>query len=111
MGMLSVLPLPGRVAELLGITNFALMAETQWTSGNLNDAPNGVTVILCWNNSAAFSNLPVIDNNNNATLFTFKYHNKYASTGGIQFLLHGNFTDRCYIRWISNGVWSSWTTL
>ena len=99
------------VAELLGITNFALMAEEQWTSGNLNDAPNGATAILCWNNSAAFSNLPVINDNNNATLFTFKYHNSYASTGGIQFLLHGSHTDRCYIRWISNGIWASWKEL
>ena len=100
------------VAGILGVTGYSLFKEYTWESGNLNDAPHGITYIHCWENTGSFTNMPISDRNANAILYSFRSEPKTNEiNSAIQFFLHGHTTGVCYFRCYSNGNWSAWKVI
>ena len=99
-------------AGLIGVSGNSLFKQYAWSSGNLNNAQHGITVIQCWENVSSFTNMPISDKNANAILFTLK--NIISSTSpetSIQFFLHGYRDGVCYFRCLSHGAWSEWKVI
>ena len=100
------------VAGILGVTGYSLFKGYAWESGNLNDAPHGITYIHCWENTGSFTNMPISDGNANAILYSFRSEPRTNEiNSAIQFFLHGYTTGVCYFRCYSNGNWSAWKVI
>ena len=100
------------VAGILGVTGYSLFKGYTWESGNLNDAPHGITYIHCWENTGSFTNMPISDRNANAILYSFRSEPRTNEiNSAIQFFLHGHTTGVCYFRCYSNGNWSAWKVI
>ena len=100
------------MAGILGVTGYSLFKGYTWESGNLNDAPHGITYIHCWENTGSFTNMPISDRNANAILYSFRSEPRTNEiNSAIQFFLHGHTTGVCYFRCYSNGNWSAWKVI
>ena len=78
---------------------------------NLDDAKHGVTGVACWQNTAAFQNLPINNGDGNGVCFTFKFGVTNFPLSIIQFFIHSAISGTCYFRCCSNYTWSNWKQL